>query len=46
VLVSLDGFVAIHDATQFEGDAVGSVIGVSEPLDPADNATSTCRCAT
>jgi len=34
VLVSLDGFVAIHDATQFEGDAVGSVIGVSEPLDP------------
>jgi len=31
------GFVAIHDPTLFEGDALGSVIGVSEYLDEGDH---------
>ncbi|WP_101296661.1 DUF7282 domain-containing protein [Halegenticoccus soli] len=33
-LLSEGGFVTIHDAGLFEGDAIGSVVGVSEFLDP------------
>jgi hypothetical protein len=34
VTVPEGGFVAVHDATLLEGDAVGSVVGVSEYLEP------------
>ena len=35
VNVSEGGFVAIHDSSLLEGNVVGSVIGVSEYLEPA-----------
>ncbi|WP_313692043.1 DUF7282 domain-containing protein [Halorarum halobium] len=37
------GYVTIHDATLLEGDAIGSVVGVSEYLEPGyhDNVTVT-----
>jgi hypothetical protein len=34
VVLSEGGFVAVHDASLFEGDAIGSVVGVSEYLSP------------
>lgn len=34
VTMSEGGFVAIHDSTLFDGDALGSVVGVSEYLSP------------
>ena len=37
VLVSLGGFVAIHDARLFQGQAVESVIGVSDVLEPGEH---------
>ncbi|SEN71118.1 CARDB protein [Halorientalis persicus] len=36
VSVEEGGFVAIHDDSLLDGDAVGSVIGVSEYLDPGE----------
>jgi hypothetical protein len=37
VTVPDGGFVAIHDASLLEGNVVGSVIGVSDALDPGPN---------
>ncbi|WP_114578339.1 CHRD domain-containing protein [Saliphagus sp. LR7] len=31
------GFIAIHDSTLLDGDVLGSVIGVSEALDPGEH---------
>ncbi len=37
VLVSLGGFVTIHDARLFQGQAVESVVGVSDVLEPGEH---------